>query len=49
MKYLVIRSNQEFVNLIGTYEFHSNKECFNLHEVIENLVSNEKIDSLASA
>lgn len=49
MNYLVIRANQEFINLIGVYEFYGNKECCNLHEVIEKLVTNKKIDLLAAA
>jgi hypothetical protein len=34
---------------IGIYEFYNNKECLNLHEVIEKLVSNKKINLLAAA
>lgn len=39
----------QHINLIGRYEFYSNKECLNLHEVIEKLVTNKKIDLLAAA
>ena len=39
----------QHINLIGIYEFYSKKECFNLHDVIEKLVTNKKIDLLAAA
>lgn len=39
----------QHINLIGIYEFYNNKECLNLHEVIEKLLSNEKINLLAVA
>jgi len=39
----------QHINLIGIYEFYNNKECLNLHEVIEKLLSNEKINLLAAA
>jgi len=33
---------KRYLNLIGVYEFYKSKECFNLHEVIDKLVSNKK-------
>ena len=39
----------QHINLIGIYEFYSKKECLNLHDVIEKLVTNKKIDLLAAA
>ncbi|CAM4497722.1 MAG: Tn3 family transposase ISPsy30 [Legionella sp.] len=39
----------QHINLIGIYEFYSKKECLNLHEVIKNLVTNKKINLLATA
>lgn len=39
----------QHINLIGIYEFYNNKECLNLHELIKNLISNEKINLLAVA
>jgi hypothetical protein len=36
------------INLIGIYEFYNDQECINLHEIIEKLVSNKKIDLLAA-
>ena len=39
----------QHINLIGIYEFYSKKECLNLHDVIEKLVTNKKIDLLAEA
>ncbi|KTC84436.1 hypothetical protein Ldro_3039 [Legionella drozanskii LLAP-1] len=39
----------QHINLIGKYEFYNDKECLNLHEVIQNLIANEKIDLLATA
>jgi hypothetical protein len=39
----------QHINLIGIYEFYNDKESHNLHELIEKLVSNEKIDLLAAA
>ncbi|WP_133137982.1 Tn3 family transposase [Legionella rowbothamii] len=38
----------QHINLIGKYEFYSDRELPNLHEVIQNLISNEKIDLLAT-
>jgi len=39
----------QHINLIGIYEFYGDKESLNLHELIEKLVSNTKIDLLAAA
>ncbi len=39
----------QHINLIGIYEFYNNKECLNLHEVIQNLITNKKINLLAVA
>lgn len=39
----------QHINLIGIYEFYNKKECLNLHDVIEKLVTNKKIDLLATA
>ena len=39
----------QHINLIGIYEFYNDQECLNLHEVIEKLVGNKKIDLLAAA
>ncbi|MCX7091624.1 MAG: Tn3 family transposase [Legionellales bacterium] len=39
----------QHINLIGIYEFYNNTECLNLHDVIEKLVSNKKINLLAAA
>lgn len=39
----------QHINLIGIYEFYTDQECLNLHELIEKLVSNKKIDLLAAA
>ena len=39
----------QHINLIGIYEFYSKKKCLNLHDVIEKLVTNKKIDLLAEA
>ena len=39
----------QHINLIGIYEFYNKKECINLHDVIENLVTNKKIDLLATS
>ncbi|HAU2406568.1 TPA: hypothetical protein JBL16_11140 [Legionella pneumophila] len=39
----------QHINLIGIYEFYNNKECVNLQKLIQNLVSNEKINLLATA
>ena len=39
----------QHINLIGIYEFYNDQECLNLHEVIEKLVNNKKIDLLAAA
>ena len=39
----------QHINLIGIYEFYNNKECLNLHELIESLLTNNKIDLLAAA
>jgi len=39
----------QHINLIGIYEFYNGKECLNLHELIDKMVSNEKIDLLATA
>jgi hypothetical protein len=30
------------INMIGIHEFYNDKECRNLHEVIEKLVCNKK-------
>jgi hypothetical protein len=38
----------QHINLIGKYEFYSDKECLNLQKVIQNLIANEKIDLLAT-
>jgi hypothetical protein len=38
----------QHINLIGIYEFYNNKECLNLQELIQNLISNEKINLLAT-
>ena len=40
---------RQHINLIGIYEFYNKKECLNLHDVIEKLVTNKKIDLLATA
>ncbi|KTC88192.1 hypothetical protein Ldro_0859, partial [Legionella drozanskii LLAP-1] len=37
----------QHINLIGKYEFYYDKECLNLHKVIQNLIANKKIDLLA--
>jgi TnpA family transposase len=37
----------QHINLIGKYEFNNNKEILNLQEVIDKLVSDEKINLLA--
>ena len=34
----------QHINLIGIYEFCNNKECHKLQEVIQNLISSEKIN-----
>ncbi len=39
----------QHINLIGIYEFYNDQECLNLHELIEKLVNNKKIDLLAAA
>ena len=39
----------QHINLIGIYEFYNKKECLNLHDVIEKLVTNKKIDLLAAS
>ena len=39
----------QHINLIGIYKFVSEKELFNLQHVIQNLISNEKINLLATA
>ncbi len=39
----------QHINLIGIYEFYNNKECPNLHELIESLLTNNKINLLAVA
>ena len=38
----------QHINLIGIYEFYKNKEYTNLQEVIQNLISSEKINLLAA-
>ena len=32
----------QHINLIRIYEFYNNKECFILHDVIQNLISKKK-------
>ncbi len=39
----------QHINLIGKYEFYSDKEFLNLQQVIQNLIANEKIDLLATS
>ncbi|CZP36658.1 Uncharacterised protein [Legionella pneumophila] len=39
----------QHINLIRIYEFYNNKECFILHDVIQNLISKEKINLLSAA
>jgi hypothetical protein len=39
----------QHINLIGIYEFYNDNECLNLHEVIDKLVSNEKIGLSAAS
>ena len=39
----------QHINLIGIYEFYNDKKYLNLHEVIQNLLSNKKINLLATA
>ena len=39
----------QHINLIGIYEFYNDRECLNLHKVIEKLIGNKKIDLLATA
>tara|TARA_B110000879_G_C11107233_1_gene485802 strand:- start:1088 stop:1255 length:168 start_codon:yes stop_codon:yes gene_type:complete len=38
----------QHINLIGIYEFNSNKEVLNLQKVIDKLVSDEKINFMAT-
>lgn len=39
----------QHINLIGKYQFYHGRECLNLHEVIERLVTDKKINLLAAA
>lgn len=39
----------QHIKLIGIYEFYNDKKCLNLHELIQNLIPNEKINLLATA
>ncbi|BCA96885.1 hypothetical protein TUM19329_32460 [Legionella antarctica] len=38
----------QHINLIGRYEFYNKKGCLNLYDVIKKLVTNKKIDLLAT-
>ena len=46
---LIIFSGVAAYSLIGIHEFYINKECLNLHEVIQNMLTNEKINLLATS
>lgn len=39
----------QHINFIGIYEFYSKKECLNLPDFIEKLVTNKKINLLVVA
>jgi hypothetical protein len=44
-----VNQEPQFNNLVLKYEFYNNREFIILHEVIQNLIANEKINLLATA